>query len=79
MKPDSNDENSTSTNSPGRRLWVRVLKVLAVLCLVVVGAVAATIAMARASLPNTCAVSEAQFDKVSMQMNYEAAKKAARL
>jgi hypothetical protein len=75
MKPGSNNANSVSTNWPGRRLWVRFSKVLAVLFLVVVVAVAATIAVARASLPNTCAVSEAQFDELSMQMSYDAVKK----
>jgi hypothetical protein len=37
--------------------------------------VAATIAAARASLPNTCYVSEVQFDELSMQMNYDAVTK----
>src|SRR5690242_4712316 len=40
-------------------LCVTFLKMLSVLLLVVMAAVAATIAAARASLPNTCAVSEA--------------------
>jgi hypothetical protein len=75
MNLDSNNANSVSTNWPARRLWARFLKVLAVLFLVVVAAVAATIAVARASLPNTCAVSEAQFDRLSMQMSYDAVKK----
>jgi hypothetical protein len=74
MTPDSNNAKSISTNWPGRRLWVRFLKVLVVLFLVVVAAVAATIVAARTSLPNTCAVSEARFDKVSMQMSYDAVK-----
>jgi hypothetical protein len=56
-------------------LCVTFLKMLSVLLLVVMAAVAATIAAARASLPNTCAVSEAQFDGLSMQMNYDAARK----
>jgi hypothetical protein len=46
------------------------LKVLAVLLLVVVAAVPATIALARASLPDSCIVAEAQFDKLAMQMSY---------
>jgi hypothetical protein len=54
---------------------VAVLKVLLVLFLLVMTAVAATIAAARTSLPNTCAVSEAQFDQLSMQMNYDAVRK----
>jgi hypothetical protein len=75
MKPGSNNANSVSTSRPRRRLWVRFLKVPAMLFLVVVAAVATTIAVARASLPNTCAVSESQFDKLSMQMSYDAVKK----
>jgi hypothetical protein len=75
MKPGSDNANPVSMNGLGRRLWVRLLKAAAVLSLVVVAAVAATIAVARASLPNTCAVSEAQFDKLSMQMSYDAVKK----
>jgi hypothetical protein len=54
---------------------VAFFKMLGVLLLLVVAAVGATIAVARASLPNTCAVSEVQFDQVSMQMNYDAVKK----
>jgi hypothetical protein len=62
-------------NRPQRRLWVGFLKVFAVLLVAVVAAVAATITVARASLPNTCAVSEVQFDKLSMRMTYDAVKK----
>jgi hypothetical protein len=62
-------------NRPQRRLWVGFLKVFAVLLVAVVAAVAATITVARASLPNTCAVSEVQFDKLSMRMSYDAVKK----
>jgi hypothetical protein len=63
-------------NWPGRRLWVGFLKVLAVLLLLVVTVVAATITVARASLPDTCPVSEVHFDELSMQMSYEAVKKS---
>jgi len=63
-------------NSSERRLWVGFVKVFAVLLLVVVTAVAATIAVARASLPDTCPVSEVNFDELSMQMSYEAVKKS---
>jgi len=62
-----------SNNAIG--VCVAFLKVLSVLLLVVVAAVAATIAVARALLPNTCAVSEAQLDELSMQMNYDAVRK----
>ena len=61
---------------PNRRLWVGLLKVLAILLLIVVAAVAATITVARASLPGSCAVSEHQFDKLSMQMSYDAVKQS---
>ena len=62
-----------SENASG--VCVALSRALAILLLVLVAAVAATIAMARASLPNTCAVSEAQFDELSMQMHYDAVRK----
>ena len=75
MKPPSSTANPAGMNRPARRLWVRFVKALVVLFLAVVAVVAGTIAIARASLPATCAVAEAQFDKLSMEMSYDAAKK----
>lgn len=57
-------------------MWAGALKVLAVLLLLVAAAVAAAITVARASLPGSCAVSEHQFDKLSMQMSYDTVKQA---
>ena len=55
----------------GWRGWaVFLLKVLAAVLLIVVVAASATIGVARATLPKTCAVTEAQFDKLAMQMKY---------
>lgn len=76
MRRGSSDGNGVSLNWPERRPWVGFFKVLAVLLLVVAAAVAATITVARASLPGTCAVSEHQFDKLSMQMSYDAVKQS---
>jgi hypothetical protein len=59
----------------GWRAWAGfLLKGLGVVLLVAVAATAATIGVARALLPKTCVVSEAQFDKLSMQMKLETVK-----
>jgi hypothetical protein len=59
----------------GWRAWaVFLLKALAVLLLVVVVTASATIGLARVLLPRTCDVTEAQFDKLAMQMRYEEVK-----
>jgi hypothetical protein len=59
----------------GWRRWaVFLLRALAILLVVLVAGTVATVAVARALLPTTCAVSEAQFDGLSMQMKYDKAK-----
>jgi hypothetical protein len=59
----------------GWRAWaVFLLKALAVLLVVVVVAASATIGVARALLPKTCDVTEAQFDKLAMEMRYDEVK-----
>jgi hypothetical protein len=53
-----------------RRRALFVLKVLGLVLLVACTALAATIGIARALLPATCDISEAQFDKLAMEMEY---------
>jgi hypothetical protein len=57
-----------------RNRALSVLKVLAVLLFAGTAMFFATVAVARAMLPKTCAVTEAQFEKLSMQMSYDKAK-----
>ena len=56
-----------------RLLWV-VFKWSAFVAVVAAAALAATVAVARALLPNTCTISEAQIGKLSMEMKYDAVK-----
>jgi hypothetical protein len=76
MEQDPNEASAVSTARPRRRLWVRILKGLGILALAIVTAAGATITVARALLPGTCDVAEDRFDKLSMQMSYEAVKEA---
>ena len=60
-----------------RLLWV-VFKRSAFVAVVVAAALAATVAVARTLLPNTCAISEAQIENLSMEMKYDTVKELLR-
>ena len=58
-------------------LWV-VFKWCAFVAVVVAAALAATVAVTRTLLPNTCAISEAQIENLSMEMKYDTVKELLR-
>jgi hypothetical protein len=56
------------------RLLGVVFKWSAFIAVVAAAVLFGTVAVARALLPNTCAISEAQIDKLSMEMKYDTVK-----